>query len=388
MRHVRTLLGAVAGAVVASTLASPAQAADTWDVPSTAWITITGHGYGHGHGMSQYGAEGAARAGLTFRQIAQFYYPGTSWGEATGRVRVQISADTTNDLVVRTRSGLTLRDAGTGQNTVLPDNGATRWRIAVNRQGRNAVAFFTDRWRRYRFLSGEGAFAAGGGPVTLVTPSGNLRYRGWLRSTAGNTINIVTLEAYLRGVVPKEMPATWSPAAVQAQAVAARTYAAYERAHRTTPLCDTTSCQVYGGYDAEHPASNAAIAATRGLALMYAGEPAFTQFASSSGGWTSAGSVPYLVAKEDPYDGWTGNSVHTWSLRVQDGVLERAWPSIGNLQRVVVLDRDGNGQWGGRVSSIRIVGGKGRVTITGDTLRSTLGLRSTWVNFKVMPRTS
>ena len=184
------------------------------------------------------------------------------------------------------------------------------------------------------------------------------------------------------------MPATWSPAAVQAQAVAARTYAAYERAHRTTPLCDTTSCQVYGGYDAEHPASNAAIAATRGLALMYAGEPAFTQFASSSGGWTSAGSVPYLVAKEDPYDGWTGNSVHTWSLRVQDGVLERAWPSIGNLQRVVVLDRDGNGQWGGRVSSIRIVGGKGRVTISGDTLRSTLGLRSTWVNFKVMPRTS
>ena len=63
-------------------LASPAQAADTWDVPSTAWITITGHGYGHGHGMSQYGAEGAARAGLTFRQIAQFYYPGTTWGEA------------------------------------------------------------------------------------------------------------------------------------------------------------------------------------------------------------------------------------------------------------------------------------------------------------------
>ena len=153
-------------------------------------------------------------------------------------------------------------------------------------------------------------------------------------------------------------------------------------------MCDTTSCQVYGGYDAEHPASNAAIAATRGLALMYAGEPAFTQFASSSGGWTSAGSVPYLVAKEDPYDGWTGNSVHTWSLTGQDGVLERAWPS----------DRQppaGRRAWAATVtasgaagSAIRIVGGKGRVTITGDTLRSTLGLRSTWVNFKVMPRTS
>jgi len=388
MRHVRTLLGAVAGAVVASMLASPARAADTWDVPSTAWITITGHGYGHGHGMSQYGAEGAARAGLTFRQIAEFYYPGTTWGRATGRVRVQISADTTDDLVVQARSGLTLRDASTGQNTVLPDNDATRWRIAFNRQSQNAVAFFTDRWRRYRILSGEGAFAAGGAPVTLVTPSGNRRYRGWLRSTGRNTINVLTLEAYLRGVIPTEMPATWSPAAVRAQAVAARTYAAYERAHRTTPLCDTTSCQVYGGFDAEHPASNAAVMATRGLALMYGGEPAFTQFASSSGGWTSAGSVPYLVAQEDPYDGWAGNSVHTWSLRVQDGLFERAWPSIGNLQRLVVLDRDGNGQWGGRVSSIRVVGGKGRVTISGDTLRSTLGLRSTWANFKVLPRTS
>ena len=64
---------------------------------------------------------------------------------------------------------------------------------------------------------------------------------------------MLTLESYLKGVVPLEMPATWTPAAVRAQAVAARTYAAYERAHRTGPMCDTTSCQVYGGYAAEHP---------------------------------------------------------------------------------------------------------------------------------------
>ena len=118
---------------------------------------------------------------------------------------------------------------------------------------------------------------------------------------------------------------------------------------------------MYGGYAAEHPASNAAVDATRRPVLHHGGEPAFTQFASSSGGWTSAGSVPYLVAQEDPYDGWSGNPVHTWSLRVQDGAFERAWPAIGNLSRIVVLDRDGNGQWGGRVASIRIVGGAGRV---------------------------
>ena len=93
------------------------------------------------------------------------------------------------------------------------------------------------------------------------------------------------------------MPASWSPAAVQAQAIAARTYAAYERAHPLTDtyqICDTTSCQVYGGYSSEHPDSNAAIAATAGKIQTYGGDPAFTQFSSSSGGWTSAGSVPYL----------------------------------------------------------------------------------------------
>ena len=55
---------------------------------------------------------------------------------------------------------------------------------------------------------------------------------------------------------------------------------------------------------------------------------------------------------------------------------------------MVVLDRDGNGQWGGRVEEIRIVGSRGRVTVSGDTLRSALGLRSTWVTFVVKPRTS
>ncbi len=396
MRHLRALLAALAATALVATVPSPAQAADAWDVPGRAWITIKGHGYGHGHGMSQYGAEGAAREGLGFRAISEFYYPGTEWGRATGRIRVLISADTTDDLVVRTRSGLTLRDAGTGKNTELPDNGATRWRISLNTAGQDKVTYFTNRWRHYRRLEGEGAFDAGGAPITVVTPSGDRPYRGRLWSSAPasgskarDTINVLTLESYLKGVVPLEMPATWTPAAVRAQAVAARTYAAYERAHRTGPMCDTTSCQVYGGYAAEHPDSNAAVDATAKLALTYDDEPAFTQFASSSGGWTSAGSVPYLVAQKDPYDGWSGNRVHSWSdVRVQDGVIERAWSSIGNLRRMVVLDRDGNGQWGGRVEEIRIVGSRGRVTVSGDTLRSALGLRSTWVTFVVKPRTS
>jgi SpoIID/LytB domain protein len=393
IRAVRALAVACAAPLLLATLASPASAVDSWPVPRQAWITITGHGYGHGHGMSQYGAEGAARRGLTYRQIADFYYPGTTWGAARGMVRVQISADTTDDLVVLARDGLRVRDSGTGLVTQLPANGATRWRIMVSSTGQDRVAYLTDRWRPWRGLEGEGAFSAGPAPVTLVTPSGNTRYRGRLSaeapsagSRARNTINTLTLENYLKGVVPREMPASWSPAAVRAQAVAARTYAAYERDHITGPLCDTTSCQVYGGYDAEYPASNDAVQVTAHEVLLHEGAPAFTQFASSSGGWTSAGSVPYRSAKRDPYDGWAGNPVHTWSTRVTDALIESKWPGIGNLTRISVTRRDGNGEWGGRVGSVTLVGGQRRVVVSGDTLRAVLGLRSTWVTFGTTQR--
>jgi SpoIID/LytB domain protein len=232
--------------------------------------------------------------------------------------------------------------------------------------------------------------------MTLVTPSGNHAYRGRLRaaapspgSPARDTVNVLSLDSYLKGVVPQEIPASWSREAVRAQAVAARTYAAYERAHPHGghyQLCDTWSCQVYGGYDVEHPASNQAIDDTRGQVLLAGGGPAFTQFASSSGGWTSAGSVSYLPAREDPYDGWAGNPVHSWSLRVQDTALEKAWPAIGNLTKIVVNRRDGNGDWGGRLREITLIGARNRVRIDGDTFRALLGLRSTWVTFGVARR--
>ena len=392
-RVVRVLALACAAPLLLTSLASPATAVDSWSVPRQAWITIKGHGYGHGHGMSQYGAEGAARQGLGFRRIANFYYPGTTWGTARGPVSVQISADTTDNLVVLAREGLRVRDSRTGKVTHLPTNGARRWRIRVNGAGQDRVDFLTNRWRSWRGLEGEGAFSAGGDPVTLVTPSGNRPYRGRLAaaapaagSRARNTINTLSLENYLKGVVPLEMPATWHRAAVRAQAVAARTYAAYERDDGTGPLCDTTSCQVYGGFAAEHPASNAAVDATKRLALMHQGEPAFTQFGSSSGGWTSAGSMPYLPAKADPYDDWAGNPVHSWSVQVADTLIESKWPGIGNLNRIRVNQRDGHGEWGGRVGSVTLVGGRGRVTVSGDTLRYALGLRSPWVTFVVRPR--
>ena len=395
----RPSLRPLAGLLTLALLGSgaPAGAAgDAWAVPPSAWVTISGHGYGHGHGMSQYGAEGAARRGLTHRQILDFYYPGTEWGRSSGRVTVLVSADTSDDLEVLARPGLSIRDTAGGDPVTLPAKGASRWRVTVTAGGVNRVSFRTDHWRRWRDLRGEGEFYAGGDPITLVTPSGERAYRGRLRavavapgSAARDTVNDLAMDSYLKGVVPLEIPASWSTEAVRAQAVAARTFASYEREHARSDryeLCDTTSCQVYGGYDAEHPASNAAVDATARKILTHEGAAAFTQFASSSGGWTSAGSVPYLTAIEDPYDDWAGNPVHDWTTRLADTAIERAWPKVGDVTGLTVTRRDGNGEWGGRVASLTIRGATGSVVVSGDTFRSLLGLRSTWVTFRVTKR--
>jgi peptidoglycan hydrolase-like amidase len=102
---------------------------------------------------------------------------------------------------------------------------------------------------------------------------------------------------------------------------------------------------VDGGVSSEDPRGNTAVRATARQILTYQGRPAFTQFSASNGGWTAAGSVPYMPAEADPYDDWAGNYVHSWSVTVDAGRLERSYPSLGTLQRIQVTSRDGNGDW-------------------------------------------
>jgi SpoIID/LytB domain protein len=198
------------------------------------------------------------------------------------------------------------------------------------------------------------------------------------------------MDQYVMGVVPYEMPASWHPEAVKAQAIAARTYATWSRSQnvrRHYQICDTTACQVYNGTDGEDRRSNAAVRATRREILRYDGKPAFTQFSSSSGGWTARGSVPYLPAQRDPYDGWEGNGVHSWSVRIDASRLERSHPGIGTLRRIRVTNRDGNGDWQGRVQSLVLDGTKGNTTISGDSFRWAFGLRSNWFTIEPTPIT-
>ncbi len=141
-------------------------------------------------------------------------------------------------------------------------------------------------------------------------------------SSAGNriTVNYLPMQAYLRGVVPSETFASvWQQATLRAQAVAARSYAAYKRIHpqsRAYDVCDTESCQVYGGASVEYPTTDTAVKATAGRILTYGGSPAFTEFSASSGGWTTAGDFPYLQAMQDKYES-ASDPNESWTRRLQ-----------------------------------------------------------------------
>lgn len=362
---------------------SPAAADDPYDVPDSATITITGDGSGHGKGLSQYGAYGAANQGLKVGEILDFYYPGTTAGQSGGKVAVWISGDDDKDLVVDDQSGLTLKSLATRTSFKLNEPRATGWRLQPS-GGKTVVAFRTASWHTFKTLRGDAEVAAGGAPIGLRTPDGRVSYRGALRSTHHDgdrvTVNVLPMEKYVRGVVPAELSSIWPQQAMRAQAVASRTYAAYERGHTSNAdydLCDTAACQAYGGASAETDKTDEAVAQTAKRILSYQGSTAFAQYSASNGGYTVDGGKPYLPAQADPYEG-TSPDYYGWTVTVSAKQIENAY-NLDNLTDLQIQFRDGRGPRGGRVTAVLLrnddTGWEG--TVSGDSFRRNLGLRST-----------
>ena len=384
----RLLGGAVALSLVAAASFLPTSAAAETAVPAQAGsFTIRGSGYGHGHGMSQWGAYGAAKKGLTWKKILSFYYPGTTLRTmpAGTTIKVWLTADSDDDLRVAPATGLKVSDTS-GHSLTLPTGKEyTSWRITRSGSGyRLSHRTSTGTWktRSTGLATSTWSFSAPAKQLTLVLPGGRTKaYRGSLalakRGTGARTVNKVLLEDYVRAVVPAEMPTSWAADAVRAQSVAARSYAVRTRDFTSYPgydICDTTTCQVYGGKAAENAQGNAAVKATAGSIVTHDGQVALTQFAASNGGAMSAGNLPYLVAKRDPYDGVV--SSQAWSRTVTAASIAKGWPSVGTVQKLQVVGRDGTGAWGGRVVKIKITGSKGSVTVAGSTFQSRFGMRS------------
>ncbi len=392
---------------------------DVFARPADGVFDIVGHGWGHGRGLSQWGARQAADEGARESQITSFYYPGTSRSSsiANPTIRVLLTADTGSDVIVRPEAGLRVAyraQSGTQRSMVLPStvNGCAVgwWRALATRSDIAIEALCGQSWRPWRGtaqVDGSTAvvFAAPDDIVDVARrqSSGFDRraYRGSIEAyRSGNTlsaVNAVGIEKYLRSVVPNEMPSSWPQEALRAQAVAARTYALREAEDRggSFDVYDTTASQVYPGaraYDSswrvvrtyESATTDAAVAATSGLHLRHDGRPAFTQFSSSNGGVTAAGTQPYLTRRSDGWDrAATANSRLNWTDSVSVGSLERAYPQVGRLLRIRVLDREGLGDWGGRILTMRLEGTGGSVTIAGDSrVRSALGTNSSYLTLR------
>ncbi len=218
---------------------------------------------------------------------------------------------------------------------------------------------------------------------------GQRRYRGELRLSGRGgqlrAVNALGIETYLMSVVGSEMPHAWPLAALQAQAVAARTYALQQRSRGGGwDLKATVSSQVYLGVESETPSTRQAVASTRSLVLVHGGRLINAVFHSSSGGVTEASGMvwrnqlPYLVSVPD-HD--QHSPMHRWQERFDKEGLSQRLPETGGVDFVEVLSRSASG----RVRQARLQGPRGSLLLSGADLRRRLGLKSTLVNFEMVP---
>ncbi len=224
----------------------------------------------------------------------------------------------------------------------------------------------------------------------------NDRYRDYLTFIRnGNkidVINYVSLNHYLYGVVPREMPSTFPLEALKAQAIASRTFALKninKHIKEGYNLCDSTDCQVYGGYDSETEITNRAVDETIGIVLKYNNELIEASYHSNSGGYTEDSvnvwgiSYPYLKAVEDEFSVGLPNS--NWQIILSSSdIRNRLLKNNINIGEIVSLTPTeilGNG----RVVKLKIVGTNGEIILEKDKIRQVFGysdIKSNWFDIR------
>ena len=380
MRRSLCLLASLAAAAA---LASAPHAARTklFVAPtgSGALFLVSGHGWGHGVGMGQWGAQGYAQQGYSYDQILAAYYPGTTAGQTSVTAIRVLLASGRKTLVISSTQPVTVED-GDGFGHTLPAGRTT--------------------------LTPALELAVDGGPPQALTPPLTFSpaaestltlgraYRGQIVVDVVNgklrAIDALPLEQYLYGVVPAEEPASWLPAALEAQAVAARSYAvASRRAGAPFDVYSDTRSQAYLGVSAETPATTQAVDETAGEVLLYGGHVATTVFSSSTGGrtqsaadaWGSTGK-PYLVSVQDPYDGIS--PYHDWGpVAVTGKTLGSALGVAGRIVDATVTRNSSR-----RVKTLVLAslahGTLSTDPVAGARAASALALRSTWFNVGVL----
>ena len=353
--------------------AAPAASAQT---PSLFYIH--GGGNGHGIGMSQYGAYGYAQHGRGYQWILGHYYRGTKLGTTSPdeTVTVLLASGSASFSGASRAGSVALAPGDTYYVKALPSGQLRIVTGAGKRVGPRKLA--------------SPLTVAGPGPLTVP---GLGSYHGSLVLTPDGsggvqTVNAVALDDYVRGVVAAEMPSRWSMQALEAQAVAARTYAITTSVNGSGfGLYDDTRSQMYGGVGAETASTDAAVAATSGQIVTYHGAPAVTYFFSSSGGytesvqnvWSGATPEPWLRGVPDAYDGAGHDPYHRWTYRM---TVAAAQARLGSLVkgRLIGIRVTKHGV-SPRVITASVVGTRGATSVSGTTLAQIFKLPASYMSF-------
>ena len=379
------------------------------DVPAS--FSFQGSGYGHGVGLSQMGARSMALAGQSSEQIIKYFYKDVAIEQKDDSkiLRVNIGHLLSNAKISIATKGSQLQiiQGEAGSESVLPVSsladsisfsiiGSTvspRVTLGKTTQVLVRSRTFTIRWAGTRYLEGpDTLISVSHSGVTQKLRYGQIQVKA-VKSPAGYRIemtNSVRLaDEYLWGI--SEMPSFWPVAALEAQAIASRTYALSKAGiYRSVCDCDlygSISDQTFLGYAKEIEKKYGVIwkdivTRTTGLTITQAGLPITAYFSSSSGGktelainaWGSSKAYTQIVDDPGSLDLILNPRFVTWNREVPQSVIAAAFllPDVVSLEILGVNES-------GTVAQIQATSSTGvQVALRGETFRSRTKIPSAW----------
>ena len=382
-------------------------------VPAT--FAFQGSGYGHGVGMSQISARAKALAGESATAILQYYYTGTIVETVTDTqiLRINLGNLLTSAKLRSDSKGAELQlfagDLGETQTATPLLTFPSKTSLNLNlsdgllaistTRGTTTKAIttgssFTLRWSGTRYQDGSPTV------ISLTTNGATKKYRHGQISlkvirdkTLGKRLAIINSvrlqDEYLWGI--GEVPSSWPTQALEAQAIASRTYA-YAKSTKIRSACDchlyaTISDQTFAGYSKESEPRfgeiwKAAVNRTAGSIITYEGRPITAYFSSSSGGTTETSehawgtATPYTVSVPDSasVDVALNPRFASWTREIPQAVVAQAF-ALPDVISLTVLSNNPAGS----VALIQAISSDGSFAVLrGETFRSRSKLPSAW----------
>lgn len=391
------LLASLAGPAAFATEASASAHSKLAAFPSTT-VKFVGYGDGFGTGMGQWGAFGyAALDHKSYKWILTHYYGGTTFSASDNLVSsdptisVDLTANGGHPVVVTSQSAFSFGGYSfTGGQAVRAVLSSGRWTLS-EAEGCSATTWVPVASNLVNPVAEPSSLLASASESQVLVAcehnGTDLAVRGTIEAYAALsgavTLNYLPIEEYVRSVLVGEVPWSWglfggssgSPQshpwgfqALEAQAVAARSYVAAELAaggwKSYATVCDA-GCQSYAGMANENTILDAATADTTGQIVGQTNKttheftPTFAQYSASTGGYTSGASFPVVVDAGDSVcikSGYfTCNPCHEWNASLSVSLMDKDFKLAGKLATVEVMRRNGVGALGGRVEAVELL---------------------------------